>query len=192
MPDSQPLTLLLRDLKDGDQATLDRLVPLVYRELRNIADGYLRGERSGHTLQPTALVHEAYLRLIGQDQPDYRSRSHFYGVAAQVMRQILVDYARRTRSAKRGGGGPRVPIDLVAGLADQRADLVVALDDALETLRKDDPLKVQLIEMRFFGGLTADESADVLGIPVQTVRRQLRVAQAWLQRELDRTAPPEL
>lgn len=186
MSDSQPVTQLLRRLKDGDKNALDSLVPLVYSELRRMADGCLRRERPGHTLQPTALVHEAYMRLVGQDQPDYQSRAHFYGVAAQVMRQILVDHARRRTAAKRGGGARTVPLEEAAGMVGERDDVIVALDEALSTLEKQDPEKAKLIEMRFFGGLTAEESAEVLGVPVQTVRRQLRVAQAWLQREVDR------
>ncbi len=186
MSESQPVTLLLRQLKDGDKGALDGLIPVVYAELRRMADAYLRRERPGHTLQPTALVHEAYMRLIGQDQPDYQSRAHFYGVAAQVMRQILVDHARRRTAAKRGGGVRPVSIDQVAGLVEERADVIVALDEALKTLEQHDAGKAKLIEMRFFGGLTAEESASVVGIPVQTVRRHLRVAQAWLQREVDR------
>lgn len=190
MPERENVTILLQDLRRGDQSALDALIPLVYRELHKIAGGYLRGERKGHTLQPTALVHEAYLRLIGQDQPDYRNRSHFYGVAAQVMRQILVDHARRFRAAKRGGGGARVPLQEVAGLAVERADVVVHLDEAMDRLRRNDELKARLVEMRFFGGLTAEESAEVLDLPVATVRRHLRVAQAWLQRELDQSLAP--
>ena len=186
MSESQPVTLLLRRLKDGDKGALDGLIPVVYAELRRMADAYLRRERPGHTLQPTALVHEAYMRLVGQDQPDYQSRAHFYGVAAQVMRQILVDHARRRTAAKRGGGVRPVPIDQAAALVEERADVIVALDEALKTLEEHDPAKAKLIEMRFFGGLTAEESASVAGIPVQTVRRHLRVAQAWLQREVDR------
>ena len=187
MSGAATITVLLQDLQAGDKRALDRLVPLVYSELHRIASGYLRGERHGHTLQPTALVHEAYLRLIGQNQPDYQNRAHFFGVAAQVMRQILVDHARRSKAAKRGGGGERVPLDEALELPSGRAAAVVALDDALEVLRKCDERKARLVELRFFGGLTAEESAELLDLPVQTVRRELRVAQAWLERELDRT-----
>jgi RNA polymerase sigma factor (TIGR02999 family) len=185
MAERAEVTVLLRNLSNGDQSALDELIPLVYRELRRIADGYLRVERRAHTLQPTALVHEAYLRLVGQDQPDYQNRAHFYGVAAQVMRQILVDHSRRFRAAKRGGGAVKLRLDEVPELAVERAELVVRLDETLNELKEQDPLKAQLVEMRFFGGLTAEESAEALGLPVQKVRRQLRVAQAWLQRELD-------
>ena len=176
----EPITHLLDRLKGGDSAALDALIPLVYAELRRMAASYLRGERAGHTLQPTALVHEAYIRLSGQNQPDYQSRAHFYGVASQIMRQVLVDSARRRKAVKRTD-----PEQGKANEARSGFDLVAAVDDALKTLAKQDELKARLIEMRFFGGLTAEESAGLLSLPVQTVRRQLRVAQAWLQKELD-------
>lgn len=191
---SQPaeITILLGNLKNGDKQALDRLIPLVYAELHRIASGYLRGERPGHTLQPTALVHEAYLRLIGQHQPEYQNRSHFYGVAAQVMRQILVDYARRCKAAKRGRGAVKIPLDDALNVPEQRAEEIIALDDALEVLRQRDEYKARLVEMRFFGGLTAEESAAVLDIPVNKARGELRVAQAWLRRELHRAAEREI
>ncbi len=186
MPHMSEVTVLLRDLKNGDKEALDRLIPMVYAELHRIASGYLRGERTGHTLQPTALVHEAYLRLIGQHQPDYQNRSHFYCVAAQVMRQILVDHARRCKAAKRGGSDEKVSIDEALGLPVERAGEIIALDEALEALRQQDDRKARLIEMRYFGGLTAEESSEVLDVPVNLVRRELRVAEAWLHRELNR------
>ncbi len=182
---AEPITELLRELKSGNKQALDRLMPLVYEELHRLAGRYLRNERKDHTLQPTALVHEAYLRLIGQEQPDYQSRAHFYGVAAQVMRQILVDHARRFKAAKRGNGEARAPLTDAVGLTHEPAELIIALDEVLETLARRDERKAKLVEMRFFGGLTADESAETLGIPVHTVRRELRIAQAWLHRELD-------
>ncbi len=185
------ITILLGNLKNGDKEALDRLIPLVYAELHRIASGYLRGERPWHTLQPTALVHEAYLRLIGQHQPEYQNRSHFYGVAAQVMRQILVDYARRCKAAKRGNG-VKIPLDDALNVPEQRAEEIIALDDALELLRKRDECKARLVEMRFFGGLTAEQSAAVLDIPVNRVRGELRVAQAWLRRELHRVGAREI
>ena len=191
MAETPSVTLLLRDLRNGDKQALDRLIPLVYGELRRIAGGYLRGERQEHTLQPTALVHEAYLRLVGQDQPEYQNRGHFFGVAAQVMRQILVDHARHCKAAKRGSGAPKVPLSEAVALTTERADVVVALDDALQALHERDERKAKLVEMRFFAGLTAEESAEVLELPVNMVRRELRVAQAWLQRELDRTLEQE-
>jgi RNA polymerase sigma factor (TIGR02999 family) len=186
VPAANSITQILQTLRNGDKQALDRLMPLVYAELRRLASGYLRGERPEHTLQPTALVHEAYMRLVGQEQPEYQSRAHFFGVAAQVMRQILVDHARRCKAAKRGSGAHHVPLTDAATLTNERASVVVALDDAMEALRQLDERKAKLVEMRFFGGLTAEESATVLDVPVNTVRRDLRVAQAWLQRELDR------
>lgn len=183
-----PLTLLLRQVKDGDKSALDDLVPLAYAELRRLADSYLRNERTGHTLQPTALVHETYMRLVGQDQPDYRNRSHFFGVAAQLMRQILVDHARGRNAGKRGGGEANISIDEAVGSSDRRPDAFLDLDFALRKLEERDPRKARVIEMRFFGGLTAEESAEVLEVSVETVRRDLRLGQAWLQRELARIA----
>ncbi len=189
MPDDRPVTLLLQDFANGDKSALDRVIPLVYAELRRIADGYLRHERPSHTLQPTALVHEAYMRMLDQHQPDYRNRAHFLGVAAQVMRQILIDHARGKCAAKRGGGQHRLSIGEASEAAVERPALMIELDDAINTLERQDPQKARLIVLRFFGGLTAEESAEVLGLPMNTIRRELRVAQAWLQRELDRRAP---
>ena len=183
-----PLTLLLRQVKDGDRSALDDLVPLAYAELRRLADGYLRNERTNHTLQPTALVHETYMRLVGQDQPDYRNRAHFFGVAAQLMRQILVDHARSRNAGKRGGGEAKISIDDAARSSDRQPDAFLDLDFALRKLEERDPRKARVIEMRFFGGLTAEESAEVLEVSVETVRRDLRLGQAWLQRELARIA----
>ena len=183
----QPITLLLHDAAAGNKAALDRLIPLLYPELRKLARGYLRNER-GHTLQATALVHEAYARLVGQNQPDYASRAHFLGVAASVMRQILIDHARARNADKRGGGVRRVSFDEAANIAAERPVVILAVDEALTELAKKDPLKARLIEMRFFGGMTAEDSAEVLNLPVAQVRRHLRVGQAWLQKELDRPA----
>ena len=165
---------------------MDRLFPLVYAELRRLADSSLRRERPGHTLQRTALVHEAYLRLIGNSQPDFEDRAHFLGIAARTMRQILVDYARRRNAGKRSAA-LREPLE-EASAAIERPASMIQLDDALSDLEKQDPRKARLIEMRFFGGLTAEESASVLGLAVPAVRRELRLAQAWLERELDRRA----
>ena len=166
-------------------------MPLLYPELRRLARGYLSNERPGHTLQPTALVHEAYARLVKQDQPDYRSRSHFMAVAAQVMRQIMIDHARARAADKRGGDAARVPFDQVLGVATERPAMMIAIDDALSELAQKDAIKARLIEMRFFGGMTAEDSAQVLDMPVPEVRRHLRVAQAWLQRELKRGGPEQ-
>jgi RNA polymerase sigma factor (TIGR02999 family) len=188
MTETRPITLLLQDLAGGDKSALDHLMPLVYGELRKIANGYLRNERMGHTLQPTALVHELYTRMLGQQQPGYRNRAHFLGVAAQVMRQILIDHARTKHAAKRGGSSPKFSLNEAYDSAIERPSVMIELDDAIQALEREDPRKARLIEMRFFGGLTAEESAEALQLPVATIRRELRVAQAWLQRELDRTA----
>ena len=184
MSEAGPITLLLQGFAKGDKGALDRLLPLLYPELRKLARGYLRNERPGHTLQPTALVHEAYARLIKQDHPDYRNRAHFMAVAAQVMRQILIDHARTRGAGKRGGGAARVPLNEAFVVATERPSMIIAIDDALLELSRRDALKARLIEMRFFGGMTAEDSAEVLDLPVHEVRRHLRVAQAWLQREL--------
>jgi RNA polymerase sigma factor (TIGR02999 family) len=188
MTEDRPITLLLQAFASGDKTALNHLIPLVYSELRRIADGHLRNERPGHTLQPTALVHEAYARLIEQKQPDYRNRVHFLAVAAQVMRQILIDHARKKFAAKRGGSRPKYSLDEACDAAIEKPSLMIDLDDALKALEAHDAMKARLIEMRFFGGLTAEESAEVLDLPLSSVRRGLRVAQAWLQRELDRSA----
>jgi RNA polymerase sigma factor (TIGR02999 family) len=187
----EPVTILLRQFSAGDKQALDRLMPLVYAELQKLAGSHLRNERLGHTLQPTALVHEVYARLVKQDQPDYQSRCHFMGVAAQVMRQILIDHARTRNAAKRGSGAIKVSIEQSPDIPIDRPSMLVAVDDALQELARKDPAKARLIEMRFFGGLTAEESAEAMGMPVAEVRRHLRVAQAWLQRELDRAGNAE-
>jgi len=184
LPQEQPITALLHEFASGDKTALDRLVPLVYPELRRLARSYMRNERPGHTLQPTALVHEAYARLVKQEQPDYSNRAHFLGVAAQVMRQILIDHARTRDAEKRGGGAANLSIEVAAGMPAAQPSMIIAIDDALEQLTRQDALKARLIEMRFFGGMTAEESAEVLKLSVNEVRRHLRVGQAWLQREL--------
>jgi len=185
MPDPEPVTLLLQKLQGGDSSALDSLIPIVYPELKRMAATYLRGERPNHTLQPTALVHEVYLRLVGGDQPDFQSRAQFYGIASRIMRQILVDYARRRTASKRGGGDVKITLGDSFTKYGSGCEVITAVDDALKTLERQDETKARLIEMRFFGGLTAEESAETLSLPVQTVRNQLRVAQAWLHRELD-------
>jgi RNA polymerase sigma-70 factor, ECF subfamily len=183
---AQPITLLLQEFAAGDKSALDRLMPQVYAELRKLAGGQLNRERSSHTLQPTALVHEAYVRLIGDAQPDYRNRAHFLHIAARVMRRILIDHARVRNAHKRGGGQLTYALDDWMDPPVESPPGVVAVDDALQTLERSDPGKAKLIEMRFFGGMTAEESAGVLGLPVEKVRAELRVAQAWLRRDLDR------
>jgi RNA polymerase sigma factor (TIGR02999 family) len=181
LPPEAPITVLLERCANGDKDALNELVSALYPELKRIARGYMRRENSTHTLQPTALVHEAYARLIKQDLPDFRCRAHFMGVAAQIMRQVLIDHARARNSAKRGGGAIATTL---SGLAADQSPPILDVDHALCRLSQSDSLKGKLIEMRFFGGLTAEESAEVLNLPVLTVRRQLRVAQAWLEREL--------
>jgi RNA polymerase sigma factor (TIGR02999 family) len=181
-----PITLILQEFVAGDKTALDRLMPHVYSELRKLAGRQLQNERSGHTLQPTALVHEAYVRLNGNAPPDYRSRAHFLGVAARVMRQILIDHARIRDAEKRGGGQSMCVLEEWMDPPVERAPSLIAVDDAIQALERSDAGKARLIEMRFFGGLTAEESADVLQLPVEKVRAELRVAQAWLKRELQR------
>jgi RNA polymerase sigma factor (TIGR02999 family) len=188
LPQEQPVTALLHEFALGDKTALDRLVPLIYPELRRLAGGYMRNERPGHTLQPTALVHEAYARLVKQDQPDYCNRAHFMGVAAQVMRQILIDHARTRDADKRGGGVVNLSMEVAADTPAAQPTTIIAVDEALEHLARHDALKARLIEMRFFGGMTAEESAEVLKLSVTEVRRHLRVGQAWLQRELAQKA----
>jgi RNA polymerase sigma-70 factor, ECF subfamily len=166
-------------------------MPLVYSELRKLAGYYLRQERNGHTLQPTALVHEAYFRLVGDNQPEYQNHAHFLGVAAHAMRQILIDHARTRNAAKRGGGQIVYSIDECMDAPLERPSALIQVDDALQALELHDARKAQLVEMRFFGGMTAEESAEVLGLPVQKVRAELRIAQAWLRRELDNRAAIE-
>jgi RNA polymerase sigma-70 factor, ECF subfamily len=185
---SQPITNALQELAKGDSSAFDRVLPLVYCELRNLAGHYLRQERHGHTLQPTALVHEAYFRLIGDSQPQFQNRSHFLGVAAHAMRQILIDYARTRNAAKRGGGQAPLSLEECFDAPLERSPVLIQVDDALQALEAQDGLKAQLVEMRFFGGMTAEESGEVLGLPVQKVRSELRIAQAWLKRELDNKA----
>jgi RNA polymerase sigma factor (TIGR02999 family) len=191
LSENEPITSLLRDFAAGDKAALDRLMALLYPELRRIARGYMRNQRTAHTLQPTALVHEAYARLVKQSQPDYNNRAHFMGVAAHIMRQILIDHARARNAEKRGGKVAKVPLDEVTAMAAERPSAMIAIDDALRELERNNPLQAQLVEMRFFGGMTAEDSAEVLKITAAQVRRQLRLGQAWLQRLLDRTAEPE-
>jgi len=185
MTPSEPneITQLLVASRAGDAEALNRLLPLVYDELRRLAGHYLRRERSDHTLQPTALVHEAYLRLIDQNV-SWQNRAHFFGVAAQMMRRILVDYARGRLAAKRGSGAVKVSLDDALNLSDERAGDFVALDDALERLAEFDPQKSRIVELRFFGGLSVEEAAEVLGIGTATVTRQWKMAKAWLYQQV--------
>ncbi len=184
-PQQQEVTNLLVEWKQGNKAAMDLLTPLVYNELRRLAERYLRNERSAATLQPTALVHEAYLRLVAQSMPDWESRAHFFGVAAHLMRQILVDHARKHRSAKRGGGIDKMSIDEIVGLGAEKPGDIIALDDALQALQEIDERKAKVIELRFFGGLSVDETAVALGVSPATIGREQRLAEAWLHRELN-------
>jgi RNA polymerase sigma factor (TIGR02999 family) len=177
------IAALLDGWRRGDRDALERLLPLVYSELRRIAARQLRNERAGHTLQPTALVHEAYLRLVDQRQVDWQNQAHFFGVAAQVMRRVLVDYARRRAAAKRGEGAELVSIEQASDVAS--TDLpVLALDAALDRLEKIDPELAKLVELRAFSGLSNKQAALILDISPSTVKRELRTAKAWLTNEL--------
>jgi len=186
MDPASQVTRLLLDLKNGDPEAVDRLMPIVYEELRRLAAHYLRDERAALTLQPTALVHEAYVRLVAQQMPDWESRSHFFGVAAHLMRQILVDHARKRRSQKRGGGQAPAALDNVVAFAPSKSDDLVALDEALTALAAVDARKSKVIELRFFGGLSVEETARALNVSVGTIGREQRMAEAWLHRELSR------
>jgi RNA polymerase sigma-70 factor, ECF subfamily len=183
-PQNEITRLLLRWSR-GEQAALEQLLPVVYDELYKLALGYLRRERHGHTLQPTALINEAYLRLIRQDFPEWQSRRHFYGVAAQLMRQILVEYARARAADKRGGGGQKFSLDEALTFSDGKAAELLALDDALGALAKFDERKVRIIELRYFGGLSLEETADALGLSIATIGHETRLARAWLRREME-------
>jgi len=187
---SQEVTRLLVEWKGGDRAAMDLLVPLVYNEMRRLAQGYLRNERLAATLQPTALVNEAYLRLIGQNLPDFESRSHFFGVAAHLMRQVLVDHARRQKSGKRGAGAAKASLDEALSFAPERSRDVIALDDALSSLAQFDERKCRIIELRFFGGMSVEETAQALGVSIATVGREQRLAEAWLHREMGAQSTP--
>lgn len=182
MPASEPITRLLQEWQAGSEVALEQLSQPIYDELRKLARGYLSHERPGHTLQPTALVHEAYLRLVEQNQQNWESRSHFFGVAAHLMRLILVDWARKAHAVKRGAGARQVTLsELACGQARQPEDLI-ALDDALSALQALDPRKARIIEQRYFGGMTVDEVALSLHISTATVEREARMAQLWLCR----------
>jgi RNA polymerase sigma factor (TIGR02999 family) len=183
-PGSADVTSLLVAWSEGDEAALGRLVPLVYAELHRLAHQYMRAERPGHTLQTTALVHEAYLRLVDTNRIRWESRAQFLGVAAQAMRRILVDTARARGAQKRGDRTPHVPLDTVAIPAPERDASLVALDAALTTLAAVDERKSRVVELRYFGGLTEAETAAVLHVSPATVERDWRVAKAWLLREL--------
>jgi RNA polymerase sigma factor (TIGR02999 family) len=177
---------LLLNWGHGDQNAREELIPLVYAELRRIARRYLWQERPDHTLQSGALVHEAYLRLIHDEPPQWQNRAHFFGVAAQLMRHILVDHARSRLAVKRGAGAPRLALDPQIGLPQKREVDLVSLDDALSALATLDPQQSRLIELRFFGGLSIEETAVVLGVSPATVKREWATARVWLQREMSK------
>jgi len=180
------VTKLLQCWRAGDRRALDAVLPLVYDELRRLAHYHLRNERPDHTLQSTALVHEAYFRLVGQDFPGWESRAHFFAIAAQLMRQILVDYARRHRASKRGSGVCMLTLDDAVALPQRKDVDVVALDDALKTLAEVDPRQSRVVELRFFAGLSLEETSEVMGIAAATVQRDWTAARAWLHREISR------
>ena len=185
-PDHSDITQLLIAWSDGRREALDDLMPIVYADLRRVAAGYMRRESPGHALQPTALVHEAFVRLVDQRQVKWRNRAHFFGVAAGMMRRILVDNARRRRAEKRGGDWERVTLagdEAAAPDANQEVD-VLALHEALERLAEFDPQQSRIVELRYFGGLTIDETAEVVGISSATVVREWTIAKAWLRADL--------
>ena len=179
---SEGITQLLINWRNGDTAALDQLMPIVYEELRRLARGFMAKERNNHTLQTSALINEAYLKLVDQDETNWQNRAHFFAVAAQIMRHILVDHARSYGYEKRGAGAQRVDLDDAKVLSEERARDLVALDEALTKLAAVDPRKSRLVELRFFGGLNIDETADVMELSPTTVQREWRAAKAWLQR----------
>ena len=184
MTEQRDVTRLLVNWSNGDRQALEALLPLVYDELRLLAGRYLRRERAGHTLQSTALVHEAYLRLIDQRNVQWQNRAHFFAVAAQMIRRILVDHARKTQTEKRGGQAPRLSLDEAMAVAQDRDVDLVALDDALNGLAEIDEQQARIVELRFFGGLSIEETAEVLKISPATVKRDWVMAKSWLYREM--------
>ena len=183
-PSPGRITRLLNDWSDGNRRALDELIPIIYNDLRSLAAHYLRRERADHTLQPTALVHEVYFRLIEQNDMHWQSRSQFFGVPAQMMRRILLDHARFHLRTKRGGGVHKAELDEVAGLSEEQAAEVVDLDQALEALARIDPRKCKIVELLYFGGLSVKETAEVLDVSPNTVTRDWAMAKAWLYNEI--------
>lgn len=181
---SHNITQLLKEWSAGDRRALDRLTPLVYEELRRQAARYLRRERAGHTLQTTALINEAYLRLIGARDVRWQSRAHFFAIAANLMRRVLVEHARRRDAGKRGGSQVRVQLDEALAVADETDVDLLAVDEALDRLAAVDPQQARVVELRFFGGLSVEETARALGVSPKTVKRDWSVARAWLRREI--------
>ncbi len=181
------ITQLLVAWKQGDQAALERLTPMVYRELHRLAHGYMAGEKRGHVLQTTALVNEAFMRLIDWQQVEWQNRAHFFGVAATLMRHILVQFARERLAAKRGGQALQVSLSDAVEIGTQHNPDLIALDDALSSLEKLDPRQARTVELRFFAGLSLEETAEVMQVSLSTVRRDWRMAQAWLYQQLNST-----
>lgn len=184
MTETHELTQLLIDWSNGDRAALDKLMPLIDAELRRLAHRYMNRERAGHTLQTTALVNEAFLRLVNRKNLHWQNRAHFFGIAAQLMRTILVDHARSHASAKRGGGARKLELDEALVVSQQKASEVIALDDALKQLALLDPQQSRIVELRFFGGLTVEEAAEVMQLSPATIKRDWSTAKAWLYHEL--------
>ena len=178
------VTQLLLEVSKGDRGAVDLLLPVIYDELRKLAANYLRRERPDHTLQPTALVHEAYLRLIDQSRVNWQNRAHFFGVAAQIMRRLLVDHARKHNAEKRGQDFQKLSLDENIDRAVERSGELIALDDALKALEVFDEQKARIIELRYFGGLSIEETADILGVTPTTIKRHWRMAKAWLYGEM--------
>jgi RNA polymerase sigma factor (TIGR02999 family) len=184
------VTAVLENVRRGEEGAFDALLALLYKDLRRIAGSYLRAQRPDHTLQPTALVHEAYMRLVGHEGADWESRAHFLNAAAQTMRRILVDHARARKAEKRGGADVRVVLDDAVAVTPERDLDLVALDDALTKLATASPRLSRIVELRYFGGLTAKEVAEVLGVSLTTVEREWVAARAWLRVELGKQAGP--
>jgi RNA polymerase sigma factor (TIGR02999 family) len=179
------ITLLLDRLRDGDSAASEAIIPLLYGELRAVAARCLKSERRGHTLQPTALVHEAFLKLVDQQNANFQSRGHFMAIAAMVMRRILVSHAEKRAAAKRGGGAARVPLDEELGSSGERNIDLIAMDEALNKLADRDPRKAKVVEQRFFAGIEMSQIAENLGVSLSTVKRDWEYARTWLMREID-------
>ncbi len=178
------VTQLLKEIQSGDKDALDQMLPLVYGELKKLASYQLRRERSNHTLQPTALVHEAYMRLINQREVDWRDRAHFFGLASQMMRRILVNHALAHKAEKRGGENVMLSLDEVLNFSEKPGVDITLLDDALNRLERIDPQQSKIIELRFFGGLTVEEVAEVLNVSGSTIKREWRIAKAWLYEQI--------
>ena len=181
------VTELLKRHTDGDPQALAELIPLVYKELQKLASHYLQGERPGHTLQATALVHEAYIRLVEHKEIDWKNRSHFFAVAALTMRRILVDYARKHRAVKRGGDSPQISLERDAVFSREQSPELLAIDELLTKLAKLDPQEARIVELRYFAGLSVGQTAEVVGVSPATVKREWSIAKAWLTREMKKS-----